>query len=413
MDRAPGPARGEGPRPVRRVIRRAFAPVIATLLAACASVESPPGGPPDSTAPVLLDITPDTGAIGVRPDEVVFRFNEVVGERPARGASLRALFVISPMNGDVETDWKRSAIGVRPGRGWRDSTTYTVTMLPGLRDLRGNVLYDGTTLVFSTGGPIAQSRVRGLVFDWVAGRISTNGWIEAVSRPDSVVYVASTDSAGAFDLGNIPPGSYTIRAIIDANSNRALDPRELWDTTSLSLADTATVELLTYVHDSTPPRIAGIVAQDTFTVRVSLDRPLHPDLPIDSSRFVLRASDSSIVPILQVRPTAVWEREQAARGARPDTVPPPVPGRGRIGAPTQPIVPAVAPSRPSPIADIIIILGTPLRPGGEYRLTIRDARGLDGPAETSGRVFNVRATRPAAPPPSPPPPVSGRTPPHR
>jgi hypothetical protein len=389
---------------VRRLIRRASVAAAAVTLA-CASVEAPPGGPPDSTAPVLLDVTPDTGAVGVHPDEVIFRFNEVIRERPARGASLRALFIISPTNGDVETEWKRSGVGVRPGRGWRDSTTYTITVLPGIADLRGNVRDAGNTLVFSTGPSIARSRVRGLVFDWVGGRIAANAWVEALSRPDSVVHVAATDSTGAFVLANMPPGTYRIRAIIDANANRALDPREMWDSTVVTLADSATVELLAFVHDSTPPRIASVQARDTFTVRVSLDRPLHPDLPLDSSRFILRASDSSVVPILEVRPTAVWEREQAARaGAPPPETPPPAPpGRGRAGAP---IVPAIVPSRPSPLADVVIILGTPLRPGGEYRLIIRNARGLEGPAETSARVFNV-APRPAPPP--PPDPLGGRS----
>ena len=37
--------------------------LLTAFLAACAVIEDPPGGPPDFAAPVLVSVTPDSGAV--------------------------------------------------------------------------------------------------------------------------------------------------------------------------------------------------------------------------------------------------------------------------------------------------------------------------------------------------------------
>src|SRR5215207_8511048 len=126
---------------IRGSLLQFVSPTTGALLAValgCASQGAPPGGAPDSTPPEVLHITPDTGAVNVKPARVVFRFDEVVSERPQGATSLRDLFIISPRQGEPDVDWRRDAITVRARRGWRANTVYTVTMLPGLTDLRGN-----------------------------------------------------------------------------------------------------------------------------------------------------------------------------------------------------------------------------------------------------------------------------------
>ena len=105
--------------------------------AACASQGVPPGAPPDALPPELVAIVPDTGAVGKPPKNTEFRFNEVVAERPRTGPSLAALVIVSPRDGEPRVRWKRDRILVRPRHGWRPNTVYTVTLLPGLTDLRG------------------------------------------------------------------------------------------------------------------------------------------------------------------------------------------------------------------------------------------------------------------------------------
>ena len=394
---------------------------------ACASMETPPGGPPDTGPPKLVRVIPDTGAVNVRPKSAVFLFDEVVSERPRAATTLEELFLISPATSAPNVDWHREAIEVRPRNGWRPNTTYTVTLMPGLADLRGNVRTEGASLTFSTGPQIAASAVRGIVFDWVAGRVAPGAYVEAISHPDSIVYVATADSSGTYVLRNIPPGDYTVRALVDANRNRELDLRELWDSARVTVADSARVEMLTHAHDTIPPRIDQVAPRDTFTLRVTTDRPLDPAMAIDPSLFTLLASDSSVVPIAEARAAAVYERLQAERDrARADSAaraaPPLATGERapRPGDPSQPIT-AVTPSKPSPVTEIIIVVPRPLRPGATYRLRAQNLRGLMGTSRSSEREFKMpEAPRPAAPPApgvqpagrgNPPPPPAGAPPP--
>ncbi|MGH9422803.1 MAG: Ig-like domain-containing protein, partial [Thermoanaerobaculia bacterium] len=255
--------------------------VFAGALEACASAGAPPGGPVDTTAPKIVHIAPDSAKTGVTPREVVFQFDEVVSEKPSGAPSLSALFLISPRNGETQADWHRSAITVRPRRGFKSNTTYTISLLPGLSDLRGNTRNTGATTVFSTGPSLATGRISGILFNWAEGRIIPRGLIEARPAGDTnTVYLAASDSLGSFVVRNVPPGKYNVRGILDANSNQALDPREPFDTTIVNLTDSTKVELLAFVHDSTGARLSSVNATDSVTLELIFDNPMSPTAPV-------------------------------------------------------------------------------------------------------------------------------------
>ena len=410
---------------MRIVSVRAAAAAMLTMVASCASPGPPPGGPEDPDPPELVSITPDTMATRTSPRAVVFRFNEVVGERPQGATTLAGLFLISPRDGAPDVDWNRTALTVRPRRGWRPNTTYTVTMLPGLVDLRGNVRTAGAVATFSTGPSIPGTAITGQVFDWAAAAPARRAIVEAISRPDSVVYVAVSDSTGMFRIRHAPPGAYTVRAFIDANNNRGFDERELWDSARVVLADSTRLELLAFLHDTIGPRISSVTIADSVTLRVSFDRGIDPGQTISPALFTLRARDSSVVPITSARSAREWDRARSALAdsAGRDTVPAgaatPRPGAQPRGAAVPPLrgtadstPPPAMPSRPSPITEIVIELGRALEPGGAYRLQATSVRGLLLTARTSDRAFTVpeppppaaaadsagRSSRPATPP---------------
>ena len=149
-------ARRQAPRRPTRAIAATLALAFGSAVG-CAQQGAPPGGPPDKQPPVLVRVTPDTGAVNTTPPRVVFRFDEVVSERPQGAPSLRELFLISPRDGEPDVDWRREAITVRPRRGWKKNAVYTVTMLPGLVDLRGNVRREGGTATYSKWPPIPDT----------------------------------------------------------------------------------------------------------------------------------------------------------------------------------------------------------------------------------------------------------------
>ena len=232
----------------------ACAGLLAAFLGACAAMQEPPGGPPDFESPIILAITPDSGAVAEGFDDAIeIQFDEVLDER-----SIENLLLLSPRPEELEVTWRRSRVTVRPKGGWQENVVYHFTILPGFADLRNNRLDSGRTVVFSTGGEIPNTSISGTIIDWESGKSAPRALIEAVLLPDSLVYTASADSIGDSEISLLPPGSYLIVATVDQNNNRLRDPREFFDSVFVQLDSTVTKVLWTVAHDTVGPRISEI-----------------------------------------------------------------------------------------------------------------------------------------------------------
>ena len=376
----------------------------------CASPGMPPGGPPDVAAPQILAIVPDSGSVGVAPKEVIFRFDEVVSERPAGATTLDDLFLISPRDGSPEASWHRQAIGVRPRRGWRPNTPYTVIMLRGISDLRGNVRNTGVSTFFSTGKTVPHTRLTGRVFDWVAGIPGVGAMVESFVKPDSLhPYVALVDSSGAFAIEHLPPGSYAVKAYLDRNRNLGIDPSEPWDSVAVNVTDSASATILMFVHDTVPPRIRDLLLLDSASLRVFFDKPVDPAQTLSAANFAVIGPDSAPVPIATVGAAL---KDTAARPVNPPIAAPPARPAAVRPVPTRDTTTAVKPvmPRPSPITELVITLRRPLAPRTTYRVRAIGIRGLLGHTGDSERSIAIPAPQPQptvkpAVTPTPPPPV--------
>ena len=370
---------------------------------ACASPGMPPGGPPDVAAPQIIAIIPDSGSVGVKPKEVIFRFDEVVSERPQSATTLADLFLISPRDGVPSVSWHRDAIAVKPAHGWRANTPYTVIMMRGLADIRGNVRNTGVTTFFSTGPTIPHTRIAGQVFDWVTGAAAAGALIESFVPPDSIhPYVALVDTGAAFALEHMPPARYTVRAYVDRNKNMSIDPSEPWDSTSVSLADSVRIELLLFVHDTAPPRLRDVAAADSLTLRLTFDKPIDPAQTLTAANFAIVGPDSAAVQIASAGPEP---RDTSGRTAAPP------PTRGGVNPRIDTTAkPKRVMSRPTAISTAIIKLQRPLTPKLVYRVRAIGIRGLLGVTGNSERPFTAPAPppppKPMVVPPKPPPSTS-------
>lgn len=343
----------------------------ASLIAfvACASPGTPPGGPVDTAAPVLLGVVPDSGRARVKPPAVIFHFNEVVSERPPSVTSLDQLFLISPRDGTPSVDWHRKDVTVRPSKGWRSNTTYVVTMLPGMADLRGNVRNTGAQTVFSTGPSFNRGTISGAIWNWTAGSAAPKAYIEAISLPDSAAYIAVADSTGEFRVSYLPAGRFLVRGIIDDNKNRGIDSREAWDSVTVTLTDSANLQLLAIARDSIAPTLGTVSADDSVTLRLTFERALAPNTLPAAADVSVQGADSVRLPILSVA-------LPAADTALVKTRPP----------------------RPAPPLLLIVKLASPLKPGADYRVSISRATGIAGISAPAVRTF--KAPSAGTPPPA-------------
>jgi hypothetical protein len=239
------------------------------------------------------------------------------------------------------------------------------------------------------------------------------------------------DSLGQFVLGPFGPGRYTLLGFIDRNSNRALDPGEAWDSSTVVITTSRPVaELLAIPRDTNPPRMTALARDDSVTLRVTFDRAIDPTQELSAGLFRVQRADSTEVPIalaLGARAAAdsaarrdSTRRDSIARqdtSARRDTMTPPPPAANPslptsvVPVPTaRPAAPQVTPrpstiapppphpSKPAPETSVLLKLAPPavLDTGATYRVTARGIRGISGRSGTSSRTVTI----PKPPPPS-------------
>jgi hypothetical protein len=388
--------------------------------AACARAYPPPGGERDTTPPRLIETEP--AALAVLPGyagAVVFRFDERISER---GFS-ESLVVVSPLDSALRVERAGNEVRIRIDGGWRPDRIYRVVLLPGVRDLFGNIRQQPAEMVFSTGPEIPSTAVAGMVMDRITGRAAQNGMVRAVRSGDDLAYTAVSDSAGFFSLRHLPPGDYDVLAFADLNRNRRRDPAEPVDSGHVarltSPADTVMLVFDVIPPDTSPPRVTRAEAIDSFHVRVTFDDYFDVDEQFPGASAVVHLLPDSTVSArgrgFLIAPA--FERERAAEeAARADTLAAAVADTAQVPAAAAPPVrrPGREPPPLLPSRDVVVELDRPLQVGQTYVITVTDAVNISGLAGGGSARLEVRAPprRPDPPPSAPgvPPDTAARPP---
>ena len=301
------------------------AAALLTILAACARIAAPPGGPPDTVAPILIGTVPDSA--GILPDfkdAAEFQFNEVVSEggQPNFGlgtGDLERLILLSPSNEVPHIGWHHSRITVKPREGWQPNRVYRVELLAGVRDLRNNTDKSSTVITFTTGAPLPTDSVFGIAVDWSTQRTARGALIEAVLQPDSLVYRTQADSTGRFHFAPLPAGEYVVYSVLDANRNNRRDEREAFDSVRVKAGAALAGELWMFKHDTLGPRVQAASTSDSITALVSFAGPLDPYQRLSAdSAVVLLLPDSTRVKVDFVLPQQVFD--SLAKAQREDSL---------------------------------------------------------------------------------------------
>ena len=420
-------------RPATRAGRQAQIAglLLSALLGACAYQGEPPGGPPRTTPPAILRTVPESGA--VRPDlkgDAIVAFDEVIDEMPGtRGVAgaitgLAQKIVLSPVSGNVKVSWHRTAIHIAPEEGWKPNRVYHLQVLPGISDLRRNIMKSGTTVVFSTGPALPSAALSGTVLLWVEQRLLPQAVIRAAPLPDTIAYVTLSDSAGDFQLPAIPPGRYRVWAIEDQNNNRHQDRREAFDTVTVTVDSSAHVLLWPFVHDTLGPRVRTVDPVDSVTLRIAFSAPLDPRRAPDTAAVrVFALPDTTPVAVravytparfdsIQARVRALADslkrlrdttarRDTAARpGAPPPAQRPPAGAAARRDTATAKVDTArlrqLLSRRPVPYDRLVVQTVPVLTPGAKYLVRVRSATNLSGAAADGQGVLVVPIPKPVA-----------------
>ena len=309
------------------------------LLAGCARMGPPPGGPPDFKAPVLLATYPESTTVLPGFDGwVEFQFDETVSEgaQPNFGlgtGDLERLVLLSPskIREIPRVEWHRNRIAVRPRDGWRPNTVYRVELAPGLRDLSAggrNEVKVSHVITFATGGELPIRAIEGRAVDWMSRRFIPGALIEAMLLPDSQVYRSVADSTGRFGMGPLPSGELLVVVTADQNRNNIREGKEPWDSVRVPANASRVGEVWAFLRDTLPPKLTDAARTDSTNITLTFSQPIDPRLSIlsDSIRVLLlpdsasKSSDSSSIGPISALPKAAHDSafraiDAAARAA--------------------------------------------------------------------------------------------------
>jgi hypothetical protein len=404
-----------------------------TLLAilACARMGSPPGGPEDKVPPKLLGTVPESlGVYGNWNRDVEFRFDKVVseGSSPNYGlgtGDLERLFLVSPSGSVPVVHWKRDRITVRPKEGWKPNRAYRIELLPGITDLRRNKLDTTAVLTFSTGGVMPTDTLRGLVVDWVSGRVARQALVELTLMPDSLTYRTVADSGGRFVIGPLPHGAWSVVGVLDQNHNLRRDRRENYDSLQVPASTFNIGALWLIPRDSLGPKITSVTPIDSVSATINFSQPLDPTQRFDSLGISFRLQkDSTEVPIRSLRPPALDDSLQKIARALADSLkalqdttkrdttsqkpagPPKLPQASRPGSPRTGTAPAkvdaeadsIIKTRPALFERLILRVDSAFVPLSKFDLQIRGIRSAAGVSADAKSILVIPKPKPAPKP---------------
>jgi len=212
-----------------KMMRLLLGVIFAVMLAACASMGRPEGGPRDELPPVFLGSNPAPGSLNVDRNRITLTFDENVQLTDA--ASKVVISPVQKQQPSISAGGRHVSIELRDTM--LPNTTYTIDFADAIKDLNeGNVL-DGLAIDFSTGDSIDTLCISGMVLE-ARNLEPAQGMLVGVysNLSDTALTtlqlerIAKTNQLGQFTVRNLKPGEYQIFALNDVNRDYRWDRSE-------------------------------------------------------------------------------------------------------------------------------------------------------------------------------------------
>lgn len=213
------------------------------LMASCASIGNPSGGPRDEDPPRFVRANPAPGSVNVKRDRIEIEFDEIVNVKDAFSK-----VVVSPTSKSTP---RVSSLGRKVTVQFNDTlipnTTYTIDFANSIEDNNESNKLQGFTYTFSTGPQIDTLQVSGMVLS-ADGLEPQQGMIVGLhSNLSDTAFatiplerIAKTDDRGRFTIMGIAPGTYRIYALADVdNDYKRANPEEAMAFYDFTISPTA------------------------------------------------------------------------------------------------------------------------------------------------------------------------------
>lgn len=186
------------------------------LLFACASVQSPMGGPKDTEAPRVVSENPKNMTRNFKAKTIEFEFNEFIRlNNEANEVSISPALERFPL-----FKARKQYLDITFEDTLEQNTTYTINFGKAVGDVNENNILTNYTYVFSTGDKIDSLSIQGQVVSAVTQEAQKDVTVFILPvRQDSLFgkrrasIFTTTDTAGTFKLNNLREDTYRIYAL--------------------------------------------------------------------------------------------------------------------------------------------------------------------------------------------------------
>ncbi|MEA1887054.1 MAG: Ig-like domain-containing domain [Bacteroidota bacterium] len=198
------------------------------LIASCAKVSSPSGGPRDEQPPRVVSIEPENASVNFEGRSFEITFDEYFVLD-----NVDQVLMISPPlkeKPEIKARGKKLIVELDEDEELNDNVTYSFNFLNSVKDLNENNPITNFKYVFSTGDVIDSLSVTGYIYDAFnleAGEeilvLLYSEMADSVPRTLLPTYVTRALENGKFRIDNIAPGEYKIYGLKDGNNNKKYD----------------------------------------------------------------------------------------------------------------------------------------------------------------------------------------------
>lgn len=202
--------------------------LVVAMLAACASMGTPDGGPFDEDPPVFVSGIPAPNATGVTDGKVVLEFDENIKLENA----FEKVVISPPQFEQPQIKYSGKRITVQLYDSLIPNTTYSIDFNDAVVDNNEGNPLENFAYVFSTGTSVDTLAVSGTVLNAEDLEPIKGIMVGLHSLMSDTAFtklpferVARTDSRGRFSIKGLAPGKYRLYALADANGNYLYDQK--------------------------------------------------------------------------------------------------------------------------------------------------------------------------------------------
>ena len=190
------------------------------LLCACASLQTPQGGPRDLEPPKVLAETPKNLSKNFKGNKIELTFDEFF-----KLTNEYSEISISPST-EITPNYKikQKTLEISLKDTLEKNTTYTINFGKSIQDINESNVLKNYSYVFSTGSTIDSLQIKGRVFNNSDNKAVFDATVfifptakDSLFRKKKPAYFTTTDSSGNFSLRNLRLDQYKIYALKESN----------------------------------------------------------------------------------------------------------------------------------------------------------------------------------------------------